>query len=130
MKIAILVIFCIGLSNVALAKDSDWKLCIGDVVLFDKPVKIAVNFFEHRNNKGPGRQSDISLVYGGNILRGSFTSAEGDRGDVMLKEEKSLFKGSVKMDYGINSLAIQGKLDLNGSTSMLTSKLKCETLGN
>lgn len=128
MKKALLFILCAGFLNTAFAKDSTWKLCVGDVVLYEETVKLVVNVFEHRNAEG--RATDLTLIYGGNVLKGGFNSTENDSGVVILKENQSFFRGTAAVDYSEDTLALKGRLSLFGSVTPLEAKIRCETLAN
>lgn len=129
MKNVFLAILCLGFMNSAFAKDSDWKLCVGDVVLYEETVKLVVNLYEHRNGEG-GRATDLTLIYGGNVLTGGFNSTESDEGAVALKNENSLFRGTAKVSYEKETLQLLGRLSLFGSATPLRANLSCQTLQN
>ncbi len=125
-----LLVILLTLTSVAtFAKDSTWKMCIGDTILYGDPAKLALNVFEHRNSTGDGRVTDLALIYGAHILRGSFDSTEDNTGFVRLREHGSIFLGHVAVDYGTNTVALNGKLKLPEST-FVKAVLKCETLGD
>lgn len=110
----------------AMALDSDWKLCKGDVIIFENDVNIVVNAYEHRTGKG--RAADLTFIYGGHVLRGSYNTTDSTSGGVVLKGGNSNFKGNVAIDYGRGIMSLQGKLTLNKSVSDLKATLDCETL--
>lgn len=126
---ALLMILSLSFMSSAFAKDSDWKLCVGDVVLYEETVKLVVNLYEHRNAEG-GRSTDLTLIYGGNVLVGGFNSTESDEGPVTLKNENSFFRGSAKVSYENETLTLLGRLSLFGSVTPLKANLKCKTLQN
>lgn len=126
MKSLLLTIACLMVSVNAKALDSDWKLCKGDVIIYDRDVKIVVNAYEHRVNKG--RAADLTFIYGGHVLRGSYNTSESTSGNVTLKDANSSFKGNVAIDYGRGTMSLNGKLDLNKAVSDLKATLECETL--
>ena len=126
MKNLFLIIAGLLLSVNAMALDSDWKLCKGDAILFDRDASIVVNAFEHRVSKG--RAADITLIYGGHILKGSYSTSESTSGTVLLKGIGSNFKGNVAIDYGRGLMTLVGRLELNRSASDLKATLECETL--
>jgi hypothetical protein len=128
MKTILFLVLAAGFMNTAYAKDSDWKICIGNTTLFGDKTQVVVNLFEHRN--GDGRATDLTLIYGANILRGEFDSTESDSSMVILKNENSNFGGKATMDYTKNILTLQGRINLYGSVSVLSSKLSCKTLLN
>lgn len=129
MKKALFFILCAGFLNTAFAKDSTWKLCVGDVVLYEETVKLVVNVFEHRNG-ADGRATDLTMIYGGNVLKGGFNSTESDSGVVILKENQSFFRGTAAVDYSLDTLALKGRLSLFGSVTPIEATIKCETLTN
>lgn len=129
MKKALLVVLCAGFLNTAFAKDSTWKLCVGDVVLYEETVKLVVNVFEHRNGSD-GRKTDLTMIYGGNVLKGGFDSTESDAGTVILKENESFYRGRAAVDYTNETLALKGTLSLFGSTTPINATISCETLAN
>lgn len=128
MKKALFLVLCAGFMSSAFAKDSDWKICKGETVLFGDTVNIIVNLFEHRN--GDGRATDLTLIYGSNILGGGFNSTESDTGAVMLKNDNSYFRGRAAVRYETSTLALRGTLSLYGEATALSSTLKCDTLLN
>lgn len=111
------------------ARDSDWKLCVGDAVLYGDPAKLAMNVFEHRNSTGDGRVTELALIYGGHILRGSFNSSENNSAKVCLRDRMSTYRGLVKVDYENSTVTLDGKMKLPEGT-VVNAVLKCETLGN
>lgn len=128
MKKALSMILCAGFMSSAFAKDSDWKICKGEATLYGDKVNIIVNLFEHRN--GDGRATDLTLIYGSNILGGGFNSTESDAGGVMLKNDNSFFRGRAAVNYETSTLALRGVLSLYGETTSLISTLACDTLIN
>ncbi|MBC7428595.1 MAG: hypothetical protein H7336_08295 [Bacteriovorax sp.] len=130
MKKALFLVLCAGFLNTAMAKDSTWLMCVGDVKLYDEDVKLAVNVYEHRNSTGDGRETDLTLIYGGNVLQGSFNSTENDSGVTILKQNTSFYRGSAAVDYSASTLSLSGRLNLFGSVTPLETVLKCDTLGN
>ena len=131
MKKALFLVLCAGFLNTAMAKDSTWQMCIGDVNLYEEDVQLAVNVFEHRNSTGDGRVIDLTLIYGGNVLKGGFNSTENDSGNVLLKDTTvSQFKGTAAVNFEESTLTLNGKLNLFGSATPLKGVLKCETLSN
>jgi hypothetical protein len=127
------VLFLILLSasiNTAMAKDSTWKLCVGDVTMYEEQVKLVVNVYEHRNN-ADGRQTDLTMIYGGHVLQGVFDNSESDQATVTLKNDLgSLYRGLVNIDYENDVLTLRGRISLNGSVSVLAAPIKCTTLEN
>lgn len=126
MKKLLLLALCSSFISTAHALDSDWKLCKGDVILYDDMVNLVVNVYEHRN--GNGRAADLTVIYGGHVLRGSYSTTESTTGEVKLKGTKSSFKGVAAVDYGRGILDLKGVILLNNSASALNANLQCETL--
>jgi hypothetical protein len=126
MKTVFLFIISLISLTDAFALDSDWKLCKGDVIVFDRDVKLVVNAFEHRN--GNGRAADLTLIYGSNLLKGVLNTSESTSGTVNLKGANSSFKGNVAIDYGRGIMSISGKLALGKDESNFKANLECETL--
>ncbi|MBC7428602.1 MAG: hypothetical protein H7336_08330 [Bacteriovorax sp.] len=126
MKKLLLLALCSGTWDTSFAKDSDWKICKGEVVMFGSNAKLVVNLYEHRY--GEGRTNDINFIYGGNILKGSLDSSESTSGAVKLKGTNSSFKGLVSVDYQKGILSLIGKVSINKSISDLNASLECETL--
>lgn len=126
MKTVFLFIISLLSLTDAFALDSDWKLCKGDVIVFDRDVKLVVNAFEHRN--GNGRAADLTLIYGSNLLKGALNTSESTSGAVVLKGQNSSFKGTVAIDYGRGVMSIAGKLALGKDESNFKANLECETL--
>lgn len=110
----------------AFAHDSTWKLCQGETQLFGEKETILVNLYEHRSPSG--RATDLTLIFGGNILTGSFDSTDSDAGKVNLTQQGSSFTGEAKVDYSAESLEIKGALSLSGSTTSVNSILTCKTI--
>lgn len=111
----------------ASARDSLWNLCIGDAVLFMEDHKLVVNVYEHRN--GLGRATELTMIFGGHTLTGTFDNTEGDTGSVILKNARSTFKGRVAVDYLENTITLNGVLDVSAKTDVKV-KLNCQTLSN
>lgn len=108
MKSLLLLALCLGPYCEAFAKDSDWKICKGDSILYGERTKIIMNVYEHRNANG--RTANMAFIYGGNILRGSLNTTDSTSGAIKLQDGKSLFKGAVVLDYPISTLSISGKV--------------------
>lgn len=128
MKKLLLLALCSVSSYEVLAKDSDWKICKGDVVLYGENVKLVVNAYEHRN--GDKRAADLTFIYGGNVLRGSLDTSDTTSGNVKLKGDNSTYKGTTAIDYQASTLSLAGKVTLNKAVSDLNATLDCETLQN
>lgn len=129
MKRLLLLALCSGSYCEAFAKDSDWKICKDDIVIYGENTKLVVNAYEHRN--GNGRLADLTFIYGGHVLRGSLNTTDSTNGAIKLKgDNNSTFKGTAAIDYELGTLALIGKLILNNSSSELNGKLECETLMN
>ncbi|MBC7712825.1 MAG: hypothetical protein H7177_05775 [Rhizobacter sp.] len=130
MKKALFLVLCAGFLNTAMAKDSTWNLCVGDVTIFEDNVKLVVNVYEHRSPTGDGRVTELTMIYGGNVLAGSFDSTENDAGVAILKQNASFYRGNVVVDYNESTIALKGRLSLSGSVTPLEATLKCDTLEN
>ena len=126
MKRLLLLALFSGTWDSAFAKDSDWKLCKGDVAIFGSNNNLVINSYEHRN--GEGRSNDITLIFGGNFLTGSLNTTNSSNGAIKLKGLNSSFKGSASIDYQTGFLNLVGKLTMNKSVSNLNASLECETL--
>ena len=126
MKKLLLLALCSGSFCEAFAKDSDWKLCKGEVILHEMPVKVVVNAYEHRSANG--RTADLTFIYGGHVLKGSLDTSDSTSGSVKLKNGNSVFKGNVAIDYQVETMNLSGKLTLNNEVSDLNATLACETL--
>lgn len=126
MKRLLLLALCSGSYCEAFAKDSDWKLCKDDIVIFGENSKLVVNVYEHRN--GNGRAADMTFIYGGHVLRGSLNTSDTTNGAVKLKGDNSTFKGTAAIDYQAGTLSLAGKVTLNKVVSDLAATLDCETL--
>ncbi len=124
-----LVLLATLISTSAFAHDSTWKLCQGQSTLFGDQETILVNLYEHRNS-ADGRATDLTLIFGGNLLNGSFDSTENDSGKVILEQDKykSKFSGMATVNYSSNTLALKGTLNLSGSTTSVDSLLSCKTI--
>lgn len=126
----ILTSLLVLLSTTIFAKDSTWQLCQGETVLFAEKTKLVVNVYEHRNGAG-GRETDLTFIYGGHTLTGSFDSTDSDVGIVELKNEKlSTFEGVVQVDYQDSSVDLAGILTLGEAATKMHADLKCKTLAN
>ena len=126
MKRLLLLALFSGSFCEAFAKDSDWKICRGEVTLFNENVKIIVSSYEHR--VGIGRANDMTFIYGGNVLHGSLDTSEDVSGPVKLTGNKSTFKGTAGVNYQTGILSLKGKLTLNKSSNVIDTDLTCETL--
>jgi hypothetical protein len=127
MKKSVLAItFTLLASANSFAHDSLWKMCEGTAVIFNRSEPILVNLFEHRNGAA-SRQTDLVLIYGGNLLSGSFDSTENEFGKIMLTQDKSTFVGKASVDYQKNTLELSGVLKLEDKTN-LESILNCRTI--
>lgn len=122
----ILMVLAITLSGLTtFAKDSTWQICQGKATLFQEQETILVNLFEHRSSSG--RVTDMTLIFGGHVLSGSFDSTDADTGSILMKNESSSFKGEVNINYSTNTLLIGGSLNLGTKTNFNTV-LKCKVL--
>lgn len=126
MKKLLLIALCSSFISSAYALDSDWKLCKGDVILYDDMVNLVVNIYEHRSTNG--RAADLTLIYGGHVLRGTYATTESTTGEVKLKGDNSSFKGISAVDYGRGILNLNGVLLLSKKATALNAILQCETL--
>jgi hypothetical protein len=127
MKLTLfLSLLILTFSTSAFARDSLWSLCLGDVEIFQEKTKLVVNVYEHR--KDLGRETNLTLIFGGHTLEGSFDSTESDRAKIILKNtQSSIFRGFAKIDYAVHTITLDGILDLAESTTV-HAKLKCKTL--
>lgn len=127
MKKLLLIALCTVFNTNAFALDSDWKICKGEVILFDDSVNLVVNAYEHRLKKG--RAADITFIYGGHVLRGSYSTSESLSGPITLKgNNNSVFNGNIAIDYGRGILNLTGNVVLNKQSSDVRATLECETL--
>jgi len=126
MKKLLLIALCSSFISSAHALDSNWKRCEDDVVLYDDMVNLEVNIYEHRN--GNGKTADLTLIYGGHVLRGSYSTTESTTGEVKLKGDKASFKGFATFYYGRGILDLKGVLLSNNVATALNANLECETL--
>lgn len=127
MKKFLLLSLCTIFNTNAFALDSDWKICKGEVILFDDSVNLVVNAYEHRNGKG--RAADITFIYGGHVLRGAYNTSESTSGAITLKgNNNSIFNGKIAIDYGRGILNLTGNVTLNKAVSDVKAALECETL--
>lgn len=120
-------LLALTITSTVFARDSIWNLCQGDIVLFQERTKLVVNVYEHRN--GLGRLTDLTLIYGGHTLTGSFDSTENNRGDVVLENGQATFNGIADVDFQKRTLELNGMINLQEST-MLLANLSCETLAD
>lgn len=128
MKMFFASILCAGFLSTAMAGDSASYACIGTTTIFGRDAKITVNLFEHRNNTGDGRATDLTLIYGQYVLKGTFNNTDSDEGVVVLKDSKNNYKGNYSMDWSTRLVTLEGKITLSGSVSELNSVLDCESL--
>jgi hypothetical protein len=124
-RLLVMALFA-GTYDSAFAKDSDWRICTGEVVLFDVPVNLVVSSYEHRN--GEGRSADLTFIYGGHVLHGSLDTSYANEGALKLTGYKASFNGSAALDFQKNTLALNGKVNFAGSVSDLNASLACEAL--
>ena len=124
------------INSTVLAKDSMWKLCKGTFTFADnsadgtKEVLLA-NLFEHRNSNGDGRETDLTLIYGANVLSGSFNSTnwnENKSEKIVLDNEKINFTGAIVIDYVKETMNLNGKLNLPSDFANIKTQLKCKTV--
>ena len=126
MKISLVLILLIYSLSVS-AKDSRWKICKGDVVLFEENSKLLMNVYEHRS--GAGRATELTLIYGGHTLTGTFDNSESDSGLINLKNTQSTFSGWITADTQSEVIELSGHLNVNASTPV-EAKLNCELLAD
>lgn len=127
MKFTLIALVLLASMTSAFAKDSTWNLCQGPVVLFEDNTRLVVNVYEHRN--APGRETNLTMIFGGHTLQGSLDSTESDSGEVVLKNDRSTYKGHIAIDYNKNTITLDGVLDVGAETPLMT-KLKCVTLAD
>ncbi|GEM_PF-767981 len=126
MKISILALFCFTTFS-AFAHDSLWSLCRTKTVIYGESETLILNLYEHRNSHGDGRDNDLTLIFGGNLLSGVFDSTDVFSGPVKLKSKTSRFDGTINLnDY--STVDLKGELNLNGSKTPLDAKFTCEVL--
>ena|SRR6185369_12976782 len=113
----LLAISAVGLS--ASAKDSAWLLCDDG--------KHVVNVYEHRNQTGDGRVTDLTFIFGSYLLKGRLVNT--DSGPVSLRENSSRFRGTVTVNYAKDNLKLVGDLNLTQGVEKLESELKCKRIG-
>lgn len=105
-KATVLAIVCSALfASIAFARDSTCML--GD------NGKIALSTFEHRSATGDGRVTEVTLIFGGHLLRGKLVNT--DSGPITLKEAGSskynyTFGGTIGVDYQTNKMSVKGKI--------------------
>jgi hypothetical protein len=105
-KTAVLGILCSALfASLAFAADS--SCILGD------NGKIALSTFEHRSAKGDGRMTEVTLIFGVHLLRGTLTNT--DSGPITLKEMGSSkynykFVGTIGVDYQTKKMTVKGKI--------------------
>lgn len=131
----VLFLTTVVVNTPVMAKDSIWKLCKGSFTTSNElneanTYPILVNLFEHRNSNGDGRETDLTLIYGGNVLSGTFDSTEKDSGKIILKKSNTDFTGNISIDYVTESMNLKGKLNLLNFKTLLQTELKCETILN
>lgn len=126
MKITLAFLILIS-STSTFAKDSRWKICKGDVVLFEENSKLIMNVYEHRSSTG--RSTELTLIYGGHTLTGTFDNSESDSGLINLKNAQSTFNGWMTADSQSDVIELSGHLNVNASTPV-EAKLNCELLAD
>jgi hypothetical protein len=109
-----------------MAHDSLWSLCRTKTEIYGEKETLILNEYEHRNSSGDGRDTELKLIFGGNLLAGVFNSTDVSSGPITLKSNKSRFKGIVKLSD--DSVELNGVLNLNGSNTILKAKFDCEVL--
>ncbi|WP_413577980.1 hypothetical protein ACLVWU_05635 [Bdellovibrio sp. HCB290] len=126
MKKLILVLGMTLASTQAFAKDSKWMICKGETVVFGENNSLVVNVFEHR--KGPaGRETSLTLLFGGWVLKGAFDNTSSYSGNVQLSGDRSGFDGEFTLDLSAATVKLEGTLDLHYKTPVSVT-LKCEDL--
>jgi len=126
-KVFVSILFA-GFLNTAMAGDSASYTCIGSTTIFNQNKKITVNLFEHRNSTGDGRETELTLIYGQYVLKGTFNNSDGSEGAVVLKDSKNNYKGNYSMSWSDSQVTLDGKITLSGSVSTLNAVLDCEDL--
>lgn len=132
MKILIAAFMVLTSTTPAFAKDSTWKMCIGDAKVFDEPAKLAMNVYEHRNSTGDGRVTEFTLIFGAWVLRGNLDTTDSDMGTVHLQDSvytEGVYDGFVGVNYDKDTVTLNGVLDLAEKTD-ISATLKCKTLSN
>ena len=117
----------------AFAHDSSWGLCkTKNIELFGEKNALAINVFEHRNAKGDGRATDLTMLFGNWSLVGSADTTSNDTAKVALKGKNSNFTGTVSFIYDDSSfeVEIKGTLKLGKLTTPVNSIILCEDLTN
>ncbi|WP_413580870.1 hypothetical protein [Bdellovibrio sp. HCB288] len=126
MKNLILVIGMTLAATPSFAKDSAWLICKGDAVVFGENNSLVVNVFEHRKGHA-GRETSLTLLFGGWVLKGAFDNTNTYSSDVQLSGDRSGFDGKVTLDLRASTLQLQGVLDLHYRTPV-SAILKCDDL--
>lgn len=126
MKYSILT-FLLMMSASSFAHDSLWSLCRTKTIIYEENETLILNLYEHRNSHGDGRDNDLTLIFGGNLLSGVFDSTDVFSGPLKLKSKTSRFDGFIHLnDY--STVDLKGVLNLNGSKTPLNAKFICEVL--
>lgn len=121
-----IILLTLLVSLPVMAHDSLWSLCRTKTVIYGDEETLILNEYEHRNSSGDGRDTDLKLIFGGNLLSGVFNSTDVSSGPITLKSKSSRFKGIVKLRDG--SVELNGVLNLYGSKTILKAKFDCEVL--
>ena len=116
----------------AFASDSQWALCKSQTVLFEKNNSLVLNMFERRNNKGDGRATDFTMLFGSWDLKGSVDTTSNSSPKVLLKGPSSSFKGIISILDGADSfnLKVKGTLKLSSQVTNVDSEFTCEILNH
>jgi len=126
-KSIVLLIFLLSISS-AFARDSIWALCKAESTLFGEANTIVISMYEHRNDRGDGRVTDFTLLYGNWDLKGSFDSTNNDSSKIKLIGKNSNFNGTVMVNNAVNTVELAGTLSLYKNSTKVDAVLKCEDL--
>lgn len=117
----------------AQAQDSTWLTCSNDAIF--------LNVYEHRGTGVDERDTDLTLIYGEHDLKTIMSSNDPSvtpdaKGysevyiNALGKEDQEFFTGKIKIDYDKPSVALNGRLFLDGSKIpfKINTTLKCKEM--
>jgi hypothetical protein len=131
------------LSTPAFARDSTHLVCTGFMTKTPSPDNygLAIQFDEHRNATGDGREEDLYAIWAGNLYQGVGVQKNdnGFAGDVTVADKNNgknvFFQGSYAFSGNLKKLTLKGKLSLDptdegAQPEALSTTLDCVNISN
>jgi len=132
-KIKKLITFIVFLtfSQSVFSRDSSWSICSNDY--------LGINYFEHRNSRGDGRVTNLTLLFGAHLLTGAMVEDESSEVKLLSVPETietdngpvkviNSFIGEAHYDYEKNNFSLKGIFNLYGEKYPIDAHMECREM--